>query len=196
MPKRALVLSLSVSAALLLNGCSLLETKEKAEPTAEAKTDFDSRWKESPLFTAGGYTMIGEVNKLGFIYDEDVRFIAGQKNKYMWHFWGVDDGANLTVQATHEESGERITMIEDEQLAGKNNGADVHLSSSLGLPKTGMWELNALVDANISAAFMLKSMKNRFFFKCWGRVFALPLILMNRRCFYTDGEGGFLHGIG
>ncbi|MCM3718054.1 hypothetical protein [Fictibacillus phosphorivorans] len=66
-------------------------------------------WKESSLFKSGGYTMIGEKDKIGFIYDntEVVKFYPSKVQKYMWHLWGSKDleGKPFKVVATSQETG-------------------------------------------------------------------------------------------
>ncbi|MFZ3591866.1 hypothetical protein ACOI1C_22320, partial [Bacillus sp. DJP31] len=104
-------------------------------------------WKSSPFFTLGGYTMIGEKDRIGFIHEDtlDARFHPNKGNKYMWHFWGKEsefDG-ELKVIATHESSWEQITLIAGSPLGGPNNTADIHVPSNMSLPMSGMWKLEA-----------------------------------------------------
>jgi hypothetical protein len=79
---------------LLLVGCSNAKQTTKEE-----------NWKESSLFESGSYTMIGEKERLGFIYDDSevLKFYPNKTQKYMWHFWGEEQEFNgkLKVVATH-----------------------------------------------------------------------------------------------
>lgn len=110
-----------------------------------------NNWKESPLFESGGYTMIGEEGRLGFIYDdaEVVRFYPDKVQKYMWHFWGKEDEliGDFEVLGTHENSKEGIIIVpkgENSSLS-PNNGADNHIPTNMTLPKSGVWKLDAYI---------------------------------------------------
>lgn len=123
------------------SGSIVNEVKDK---NAEKQTQ---SWKESSLFKSGGYTMIGEKQRLGFIYEnnEVVRFYPNKTQKYMWHFWGENQEfkGKLKVVATHENDNEQINVLEGIEVGGPNNGADRHTPSLMSLPKSGMWKLDA-----------------------------------------------------
>ncbi|WP_335511595.1 hypothetical protein [Bacillus sp. JJ722] len=97
--------------------------------------------------------LIGEENRLGFSYDdtEHVRFYPDKVQKYGWHFWGKKDelDGELTVKATNEGSNNSITILEDLQLIGPNSGTDQHAPSTMSLPKSGMWKLDAIIGENL-----------------------------------------------
>lgn len=133
---------------LLLSACSSSETQESKQ---------QRKWKQSSLFSSGSYTMIGEENKLGFIYDDSevVRFYPYKNQKYMWHFWGNKSGDKLDVVATNEKSGKKVKLINQVALAGENNGADTHTPSLMSLPYSGMWKLDAYInDALFGSVFV------------------------------------------
>lgn len=101
----------------------------------------------SSTFIAGNYKMIGEKNRIGFIYDEDIGFKPHQVNKYMWHFWGEQEeleGA-LKVIGKNTNTGEEITVFENMALGEPLNDADAHVPSLMSLPSSGIWELNAYI---------------------------------------------------
>ncbi len=103
--------------------------------------------KVSSTFIAGNYKMIGEKNRIGFIYDEDIGFKPHQVNKYMWHFWGEQEeleGA-LKVIGKNTNTGEEITVFENMALGEPLNDADAHVPSLMSLPSSGIWELNAYI---------------------------------------------------
>jgi hypothetical protein len=80
---------------------------------------------------------IGDNGKLGF--GEYGTFIAGQPQKYMWHFWG--DEKTLTkpfkVIGASKETGEEITVFQiPAQSLAPNNGAEHHIPSSMMLPSS------------------------------------------------------------
>ncbi|MBD3107714.1 hypothetical protein IEO70_04980 [Bacillus sp. AGMB 02131] len=108
-------------------------------------------WKESEIFESGGYEMIGEEGKIGFIYDSEVtKFYPDKEQKYMWHLWGKERLSGKTafkVVATSKEK-EEIIILEGE-LGGPNNGADAHTPSMLKLPEPGMWKLDAYVEEEL-----------------------------------------------
>ncbi|MGD6780984.1 hypothetical protein ACQCT3_15880 [Sutcliffiella horikoshii] len=66
----------------------------------------DTDWKESAFFESGGYTMIGEQGRIGFIYNDSENdiFYPNKEQKYMWHLWGDKEEleGEFKVTATHE----------------------------------------------------------------------------------------------
>ncbi len=73
-------------------------------------------WKESTLFESGSYTMIGEKDKIGFIYDDSevTRFFPNKEQKYMWHLWGSEDlpGKPFKVIATSQKTDEEVSLVD------------------------------------------------------------------------------------
>jgi hypothetical protein len=113
------------------------------------KKGSQSNWKQSEMFEAGGYTMIGEKDRIGIIYDgsEVLRFYPDKEQKYMWHFWGKSEEFTneFKIVAFREGSDEKL-VISDMQLAGPNNTADQHSPSMMSLPKPGLWKLEVYFD--------------------------------------------------
>lgn len=72
-------------------------------------------------------------------------FIAGEAQKYMWHFWG--EQALLTkplkVIGISKETGEELNLFQSPGGYGlaPNTGADHSLPSLLTLPNAGLWKL-------------------------------------------------------
>ncbi|GGB44709.1 hypothetical protein GCM10011409_22870 [Lentibacillus populi] len=149
---------------LATEGCANINDKTNDITIDNGKSDHkDQNWKESPLFESNGYTMIGEKGRIGFIYDdsETTRFYPNKKNKYMFHVWGKDkelDGS-FEVIATHEDDDKKITIL-NESLAGPNNGADRHLPTTLSLPKSGMWRLDAYIGNQLFGSIFVKVYNN------------------------------------
>ena len=157
MVKRSFVLIISIIISITTVGCSNVANKND-----EIKSETEhqvNKWKESPLFEYGGYTMIGEEGRLGFIYDdsENLRFYPNKTQKYMWHFWGDDEefNGNLKVIATYEKEDEKITVVEG-GLGGAHNGADRHAPSNMSLPKSGMWKLDAYIGDKLFGTVFVK----------------------------------------
>lgn len=123
---------------LFLSGCANQE---------EYKKEAQVEWKVSPTFLSGGYEMRGIPDRLAII---DTPFIAGQQQKYMWHFWGSLDEVTgkLTILAEHQDTGKKIPLIQKVYIvpASPNNGADNHLPSLMSLPSKGLWKLDAYID--------------------------------------------------
>jgi hypothetical protein len=116
-------------------------------------------WKESSTFASGGYIMIGEKGKVGFIYDNSVdnRFYPEEEDKYMWHLWGSDVvNKDLRVEAIYENTLEPIHLFESRLSGSPHNGADAVTPSSMSLPKPGMWKLNAYVDEKLFGSIFVK----------------------------------------
>ena len=127
---------------------------DQQESLVLTKTD-ESKWQESPLFESGSYTMIGEEEKAGFIYDggEVVRFYENEPQKYMWHFWGSQTELTgpFKVVGTHENSSEGIEVVPegDVLIPSPNNGADHHVPTLMSLHETGMWKLEAVINDKV-----------------------------------------------
>ncbi|WP_096186289.1 DUF4871 domain-containing protein [Evansella halocellulosilytica] len=122
----------------------------------EAIQKTDESWEESPtldievIITDDGQTgdfifRIGDNGKLGF--GEYGPFIAGETQKYMWHFWGEQEILTqpFKVIGINKQTGEEITVLEypkaSSTLLSPNNGADHHLPSTMLLPSAGIWKL-------------------------------------------------------
>lgn len=140
--------------ALVIAGCNDEETiKEEV---------IQHNWNESPLFESGSYTMIGEEGRLGFIYDDSevVRFYPNKTQKYMWHFWGNEEEliGDFKVLGTHENSDEEITIVpkRENSFLSPNNGANQHFPTTMTLPKSGMWKLDAYVGDRIFGSIYVK----------------------------------------
>ncbi|WP_226536466.1 DUF4871 domain-containing protein [Fictibacillus halophilus] len=110
-----------------------------------------NEWNESPVFESGSYKMIGEKNKIGFIYDPDVeRIYLKKETKYMWHVWGKDvANQNLRVEGISENDSEPLHLFEAKLSGTPHNGADAVTPSSISLPKPGIWKLDAYVDEKL-----------------------------------------------
>ena len=124
-------------------GCSN-ETIKKAEES----------WEESATFvievivTDDGQTddfifRIGDNGKLRF--GEYGPFIAGEDQKYMWHFWGEHEILTqpFKVIGINKETGEEIIVFKTPKRnsLGSNNGAAHHIPSMMMLPSAGIWKL-------------------------------------------------------
>jgi hypothetical protein len=136
----------------VLVGCSSNETDETIE---EEKNDVEV----STMFKSGSYSMIGEENKIGFIYDDySTPFIAGEGQKYMWHLWGENlEMQPFKVIGTNTETGQEVVVIENSFLGGPNNEADAHMPSSMSLPTRGIWTLDAYVGDEIFGTVVVKA---------------------------------------
>ncbi|CEG22736.1 hypothetical protein BN1080_01671 [Planococcus massiliensis] len=116
------------------------------------KKTTESKWHESPLFDANGYTMIGEEGRAGFIHGEAAHFMANSPQKYMWHFWGSDVELTGTfkVLGKHENSSEEIIVVpEEKSIPSPNNGADHHIPTTMEIPEGGMWQLKAVFNEKV-----------------------------------------------
>jgi hypothetical protein len=138
-----------LSLFLVLTGCN-----------TEKLSSENTEWKVSAMFKSGAYTMIGEKDRLGFIYDDSevTRFYPNKKQKYMWHFWGEPDEliGKVKIIGTSKETGREITVLEAGGLAGPNNGADAHMPSTMSLPTSGLWRLNAYIGEKYFGSVVMK----------------------------------------
>ncbi len=130
-----------VLAILFLSGCANQEEYQK-------KTQIS--WDISPTFQSGGYEMRGIPDRLAII---DTPFMAGQSQKYMWHFWGSLDEVTgkLTILAEHQDTGKKVPLLQKVYIipAKPNNGADNHVPSQMSLPSKGLWRLDAYIDERL-----------------------------------------------
>lgn len=146
-------------------GCSESSLASKDESTAarEKTKTTENEWEVSPLFMVEDYSMIGEEGRLGFIYDESevTRLYPNKTQKYMWHFWGTDEDfeGNLKIVATNEDEKTSIIIAEGE-LAGENNGANRHFPSTISLPKSGIWKLDAYIGDKLFESIFFKVYEN------------------------------------
>jgi hypothetical protein len=128
--------------ALLLLGCTRTKQDENWSVTGTFQV---------PATTADGtrfaYTMRGVEGQYGFI---DADFVAGEKQKYMWHFWGKAEdsaGKTLVVKASNK-AGKTVDVLSG-TLAGPNNGAVAHMPSTMSLPAPGLWRLDIYVGGQL-----------------------------------------------
>jgi hypothetical protein len=138
---------LAILFSLLLIGCSDTEQTIK-----------EVKWEESATLVReivvtddgqkGDFVFrIGDNGKLGF--GEYGPFIAGQEQKYMWHFWGDEKVLTKPFKVIGvSKTDEKITVYQlpaSNSLA-PNTGADHHLPSTMMLPSPGLWRLEVYFD--------------------------------------------------
>jgi hypothetical protein len=140
--KIALIAILVIS---LLMGCS---------PNKDTSITNDD-WQVSPFFQVGHYQMIGQEEKLGFIF---APFKVNEGQKYMWHFWGEGKEleGNFEVVATNKETGEEITVFQTGTLGGPNNGADAHTPSTMEFPTVCLWKLDAYIGGDLFGTIVIE----------------------------------------
>jgi hypothetical protein len=110
-------------------------------------------WEESAALVQEFQTQDGQKTERVFRMGDNGKFgigeygpfIAGQQQKYMWHFWGEKNILTkpFKVLAISKETGEEINVFElpiNNSLA-PNNGAHHHLPSSINIPNSGLWRL-------------------------------------------------------
>lgn len=140
---------------------------------AEKPNPVDKEWKVSPMFKSGAYTMIGQENRLGFIYDDNevTRFYPGKMQKYMWHFWGNTPeetkqlfGQKLKIIGVSEETGEKINVFEggtgvpnpNVQPPIPDNDKVARAPSLMSLPSKGLWRLDAFIDDKLYGSVVVQ----------------------------------------
>jgi hypothetical protein len=143
---------------LIISGCQQKEGQIKVgDPAVPAYSDQNEEsWTASPEFnTSTGTSLIGEKDKIGLL---SPGFVAGQGNKYMWHFWGDEKtltSGDFKVVAVNQEGEKTKALVQNAGTAAEkkvwnygtssvapNNGADTHTPSNLSLPSPGLWRLN------------------------------------------------------
>ncbi|WP_181884592.1 DUF4871 domain-containing protein [Neobacillus piezotolerans] len=158
---------------LVLTGC-IQKNEEKTRVEAQAGTveGETQLWELSPEFeTPDGDYLIGEEGKVGILGPE---FIAGETNKWLWHFWGDEQtikGGDFKVIAIHKETGikekvlvENAGTVNDKKVwnYGKLDyrpngvrGSDSSRPSNLSLPRPGLWRLEVSIGGNYFGAIVV-----------------------------------------
>lgn len=123
----------------------------------------DSSWEPSPSFVSAASEdpveamlsskyppteMTGIEGRLGFI---DPGFIAGQPNKYMWHFWGRDEElkGDLHITAVKRNTTEIIDVFKTRISPYPHNGADAAIPTSMSLPSPGLWRIMVSINGQL-----------------------------------------------
>lgn len=162
---KSFLVMVSIIVGFSIVGCSneKIEGKEGSSVTVSNKesnsTTDNIDWKVSEIFKSENLSMLGVKNRLGFSYsDEHSRFYPNNGEKYGWHFWGSEEElkGKLTVKGTHKETGKEIVILKDITLKGPNDGADRHTPSTMSLPDSGMWKLDAFIDEKLFGSVFVK----------------------------------------
>ncbi|MGM7703487.1 hypothetical protein ACSVDE_17275 [Pseudalkalibacillus sp. Hm43] len=145
---------------LLMVGCTAEETMEKKVVLPEDAPDFVKvedieaiDWDRTAS-EFGDRGMIGNEGKTGII-GADMPVLEGQK--WMWHLWDVSPGEEMTVVGVHKDtkSVEKVLTNPSKEtywsleLAGPNNGADVHRPSNVRVSKEGKWAFLVYVNGEL-----------------------------------------------
>lgn len=150
---------LLITSLFILSSCS--NEKVKIDETVKVN---EENWEESATLVReivvtddgqiGDFIFhIGDNGRLGF--GEYGPFIAGETQKYMWHFW--DNKASLTkpfkVIGVSKETGEEIIVFKNpanSNLSPKTGPDNPHLvPSSMMLPTPGLWRLEVYFGEEI-----------------------------------------------
>ncbi|WP_053365121.1 DUF4871 domain-containing protein [Bacillus sp. FJAT-27245] len=167
---KRVIVSLCLLSIFYLSGC-IKSNKENVSVNANAgpvKGD-THQWDRSPEFKSSeGDYLIGEEGKVGIVGPE---FVAGETNKWLWHFWGdeqtIEDG-DFKVVAIHKETGvKEKALVENAGTPNKKKvwnygklsygpngvrGSDSSKPSNMSLSKPGLWRLEVSIgDKKIGA---------------------------------------------
>ncbi|KOP64578.1 hypothetical protein AMS62_04410 [Bacillus sp. FJAT-18019] len=115
----------------------------------------DSSWEPSPSFVSSDYAMTGVEGRLGFIHPG---LVAGQPNKYMWHFWGRDEDltGDLDITAVKKDTSEIIEVFHSKLMPGKHNGADATLPTTMSLPSPGLWRIMTSINGQLFGSVIVE----------------------------------------
>lgn len=116
------------------------------------KKDFENiNWgQEAAEFNTGTRAdMVGNQKKTSVIGS----FLANGPQKWLWHFWGAEDG-ELTVVGLPENSFEVQPIFQNDawtmgSIGGSVNGADASLPSTVEFQQAGTWALLVYLDAEL-----------------------------------------------
>ena len=148
------------SVFFLLVGCSTKETVDSKLALPEDLPDFvqksdfekvDWNRKVTEFDTGTRDDMVGNQNKIGIIGAE---LKPNKVEKWLWHFWGIDQG-ELTVVGYNKDTSKITPVLSDGVWSkdgvggGKIEGADASLPSNVVLPAAGKWALLVYIDGKL-----------------------------------------------
>ena len=148
------------SVFFLLVGCSTNETVDSKLALLEDLPDFvqkgdfekvDWNRKVTEFDTGTRDDMVGNKNKIGIIGPE---LKPNKVEKWLWHFWGIDQG-ELTVVGYNKDTSKITPVLSDGVWSkdgvggGKIEGADASLPSNVVLPEAGKWALLVYIDGKL-----------------------------------------------
>jgi hypothetical protein len=149
-----------LSVFFLLVGCSTNETVESKLALPEDLPDFVQKsdiekvdWNRTvtEFDTGTRDDMVGNKNKIGIIGAE---LTPNKVEKWLWHFWGIDQG-ELTVVGYNKDTSKITPVLSDGVWSkdgvggGKIGGADASLPSNVVLPEVGEWALLVYIDGKL-----------------------------------------------
>ncbi|MGM0837903.1 MAG: hypothetical protein ACQEV7_17325 [Bacillota bacterium] len=97
-----------------------------------------------------GRNLVGNENKSGVI---GMDMPSLEEQKWMWHLWGTA-AEELTVVGFHRETKTIHPLLINgngwtTELGRENNGADVHIPSSVKIPERGEWAILLYADGEL-----------------------------------------------
>ena len=106
-------------------------------------------WKKEarPFQASTGEDMVGIQDKLGIIGPE---LEAGKIQKWLWLFWGIDQG-EVTFVGYNQRTSNISSVLHDgvwsfDVKGGGMYGADASMPSNVRLPEEGKWALIVYLD--------------------------------------------------
>lgn len=105
----------------------------------------------------GQSDILGNPNKVGFISGLGPEIEAKKLDKWLWHFYGIEQG-KLTVIGYHQETKKKepilnnswtIAEITGSKNTGDSNGADATTVSNVLFSKSGKWALLVYIDEEL-----------------------------------------------
>lgn len=149
-----------LSVFFLLVGCSTNETVDSKLALPEDLPDFVQKndfekvdWNRTvtEFDTGTRDDMVGNKNKIGIIGAE---LKPNKVEKWLWHFWGIDQG-ELTVVGYNKDTSKITPVLSDDVWSkdgvggGKIEGADASFPSNVVLPEVGKWALLVYIDGKL-----------------------------------------------
>ena len=146
--KKVIKLFLLLICLLIVAGCKNQELKiPDTAPEFIRKSDFQNIDWQKKAVEFGEYGVFGNENKSGVI-GADMPSLDRQK--WMWHLWGVPPNVELTIAGFHRETQKVYPLLLEDSwsliLSGPNNGADSHSPSSVKIPEKGEWAILLYID--------------------------------------------------
>ncbi|MFE1243463.1 DUF4871 domain-containing protein [Fictibacillus sp. NPDC058756] len=120
-------------------------------------------WEQKATFfsTETGTKILGNKMKLGLLGPE---FKVNTEGKWMWHFWGVQNG-DVTVVGYNKDNSIKPVFYDVESkdffwtkdgIMGEVNGADAHLPSNMLFEKSGKWALLVYINNELFDTLILE----------------------------------------
>ncbi|MFE5318505.1 DUF4871 domain-containing protein [Paenibacillus sp. NPDC056579] len=168
--------------ALVLTSCSTqtLPENEMNEKNTSLTVNTQSKgWEISPTFTIpvtfgdktkGEYILVGTEGKIGFLTGGHP-IVAGNSQKYMWHFWGstLEEtkqlfGKKMEIRGVSKQTGKEISLFKggvgipnpNVQPPIPNSDNVAKAPTMMSLPSAGIWRIDVYIEEKLFGSVVVQ----------------------------------------